>query len=114
MFRIFLVIAVIVTGVSAPPAAAGMLATDQVPRQGDPGWSPARPDPGVRKALEAELLRYGLAPDEAAARIDAMDDAELAVLSDNFRGLPAGREVVGTPKQAMVVFAIILIVLLLG
>lgn len=114
MFRIscfkraapILVFALATTGLSALPAAAGMLTTDQILIQNGH-------DPGIRTMLEAELQRHGLDMEEAAARVDAIGDAELAALSENYGRLPAGQEVIGTPKQAMVVFLIILIVVLL-
>ncbi len=94
-----LLLAIAVTFLSMPPAPvlAAMVTTDQVLAG---ATAEATAEEGDRDRLRALLARedireglsdMGLAPSEAAARVDAMSDGEVAVLTGQMDNLAAGQ-----------------------
>ncbi len=90
-----LLLALAVAGLSMPPAPvlAAMVTTDQVlagaaAEQGDRGRLRALL---AREDIREELREMGLAPGEAAARIDAMSDGEVVLLTGQMDSLAAGQ-----------------------
>ncbi|MEM7406983.1 MAG: PA2779 family protein [Pseudomonadota bacterium] len=82
------VLAAYLGGVAAPAAQAGMLGTETV-------LSAPLAAADVRAALsrddvQAQLVRHGVDPAAAEARIDALSDAEVATLATRYSELPAG------------------------
>ena len=96
LFRsLSLLLAIAVATLSMPPAPvlAAMVTTDQV-------LAGAAAEQGDRERLRALLARedireelrdMGLAPAEAAARVDAMSDGEVALLVGQMDSLAAGQ-----------------------
>jgi hypothetical protein len=92
-----------------PQAEAGVIATDQ-----------ALQTPSERERVKAMLERpevakalqkYGVNAHDAAARVDAMSNEEVAQLAGRLDALPAGGEI--TNQELLLVIIIILLVALL-
>jgi hypothetical protein len=90
-----LLLAIAVASLSMPPAPvlAAMVTTDQVlagaaAEQGDRARLRALL---AREDIREELRDMGLAPGEAAARVDAMSDGEVALLVGQMDSLAAGQ-----------------------
>jgi hypothetical protein len=90
-----LLLALAVASLSMPPAPvlAAMVTTDQVlagaaAEQGDRARLRALL---AREDIREELRDMGLAPGEAAARVDAMSDGEVALLVGQMDSLAAGQ-----------------------
>lgn len=64
----------------------------------------------ARDDVRRELERLGVNPDEAAARVRALSDAEIARIAQHIDELPAGQSVVGPIIGAAVLIFIILLV----
>ncbi len=96
LFRsLSLLLAIAVASLSMPPAPvlAAMVTTDQVlagaaAEQGDRARLRALL---AREDIREELRDVGLAPAEAAARVDAMSDGEVALLVGQMDSLAAGQ-----------------------
>src|SRR5882724_5317029 len=104
MQRIFGIL-IVACALAGPPAKAGMVAADQVEQA---------ERERVRAALERSdlvqaLKKVGVDAAAAAARVDAMSDAEVAQLSNLVDLLPAG----GAPLTNDQLIIILLIVLIL-
>jgi len=56
-----------------------------------------------------QLEAYGIAPEHARQRVDAMNDAEVAALADKLDALPAA----GAASNEQVIIVVLLVVLLL-
>src|SRR5258706_11062745 len=90
----------------AAPARAGLVATDAAAA----GDARARIQALLeRPALAAELAKMGLAPQQAAARVDALNDAEVHALAGPPHALVAGG---GFANQTPVILVGVLLVLL--
>lgn len=111
-------VALAVTGASfAGPAQAAFVNTEQVMQ----AQSPAAQN---RSAFLAAVARedvsemlgvWGVSGDEAAARIQAMSDAEIMQLASALPGEPAGQGAVGAIVGAVVfIFVVLLITDILG
>ena len=96
--------------IAVPHAHAGMIGTDQT----------ARP-PAERERVKAMLERpevakglekMGVAPKDAAARIDAMSDAEVIQLAGRIDSLPAGG-VLSNQELLLIIIIVLLVALLL-
>lgn len=61
-----------------------------------------------REDVQAQLQEWGVAPDEAHARIAALSDSEILALSDSIANDPAGQGVLGALVVAAVVTALVL------
>lgn len=90
-----LLLAIAVASLSMPPAPvlAAMVTTDQVlagaaAEQGDRARLRGLL---AREDIREELREMGLAPAEAAARVDAMNDGEVALLVGQMDSLAAGQ-----------------------
>lgn len=69
----------------------------------------------AREDVQAALVRQGIDPAEAAARAEALSDAEVVRLADAAETLPAGGSTVGIIVGALLlVFIILLITDILG
>jgi hypothetical protein len=95
---------------AAAPARAGMISSDAAIAQPPSDRERvqallARPD--VQKALE----KKGIAPADAAARVQAMSDPEVAQLAGRLDALPAGGVI--TNEELLLIIVIILLVALL-
>ena len=54
----------------------------------------------ARSEVRQELERLGVDPDDATARVAALNDQELVLLADNLEGLPAGGDLLAVRLQA--------------
>jgi len=63
-----------------------------------------------REEVRQELQRHGIDPNEAAARVAALSDAEVAEVTAKLDELPAGQNAIGIIVGAAVLIFIILLV----
>ena len=95
----------------ASPAKAELIGTDQL-------VSPPQSERERVKALVArpevakKLEQLGVLPKDAAARVDALTDAEVAVLAGKIDALPAGGAMT-TQEWLLIIIAILLLVIVL-
>jgi hypothetical protein len=69
----------------------------------------------ARDDVSAQMRTLGVAPAEAAARVEAMSDDEVHALSQRLDSLPAGGDAFGTIiTAAVVVFLVLLVTDILG
>lgn len=69
----------------------------------------------TREDVASQMQRLGVAPAEAAARVDAMGDDEVRSLSQRLDTLPAGGDAFGTIiTAAVLVFLVLLVTDILG
>jgi hypothetical protein len=121
LFRsLSLLLAIAVAALSMPPApaAAALVTTDQVlaGAAADEDRIDRERLRGLltREEVREELRGMGVNPDEAAARVEAMSDSELASLAERIEILPAGQELrPGDPEVIAVIVILVLLLLLL-
>ncbi len=112
---LLLAFAVVALSMPPAPAVAGLVTTDQVIAE-------TAAEQGMvdrerlrrllnREDVREELREMGVNPDEAAARVDAMSNRELASLAERIGALPAGQEL--RPNDPEVIAVIVILVLLL-
>lgn len=63
-----------------------------------------------REDIRQEFRRQGVDPDEAAARVAALSDAEVAEISARIDELPAGQSAIGIIVGAVVLIFIVLLI----
>jgi hypothetical protein len=63
------------------------------------------------KVVAQKLADYGLAPDEAQARLASMSDADLHTLASASKGLPSGGDATGAIIGVLVVIILVIVVL---
>ena len=96
-------LSVLVLGLAiAFPASAGMIAT---PPQDERSRVKAMLE---RPELRAEMQKMGIVPQEAAARVDAMNDAEVLQLAGKLDQAAAGGQV-GDRTLLLIILLIIII-----
>lgn len=89
-----------------PQAQAGLISTDAATDER------ARVKALIeRPELAAELQKMGILPHEAAARVDAMNDAEVRQLAGRLDAVPAGGQV--GDRTLLLILLIILLVILI-
>lgn len=99
------------SSVTVGAAYAGLVSTEQVTRN----TAHASDRDRVRAFLAREDVRqklndYGVAPEEATARVAAMSDSEVAQLAGQIDSLPAGEGAIGAiVGAALFVFIVLLI-----
>ena len=67
-----------------------------------------------RQDVQAQLQRYGISPDEAKARVNALTDDEASSLAGKLDSLPAGGVIGEIIGAALIVFIVLLITDILG
>src|SRR3970040_1642156 len=93
-------LSVLVLGLAiAFPASAGMIATPAQDERSRVKAMLARPE------LQAEMQKMGIVPGEAAARVDAMNDAEVLQLAGRLDQAAAGGQ--GGDKTLVLILLII-------
>ncbi len=108
------VIAMTVLAIPAP-ALAGMVATDQVGIAAQSGTAEARQRLEAllaRQDVQAELVRHGLNPDQANARVVALTDDEVRALNGQIDELAAGGN--GIVGALVLVFLVLLFTDIMG
>src|SRR5262245_40272350 len=86
-----------------PRAYAGMIAT-QPDDRAEVKAMLARPE------VAREMEKMGIAPEKAAARVDAMSDDEVRQLAGRLNALPAGGAL-STEEWLLVIIAILLVII---
>lgn len=97
-------------------AQASIVGTDSVVRQYTNSADRERiRDFLKREDVQAQLVKEGVDPKEALARVDTMTDNEVKQVADRMNVLPAGGDVAGAVLgTALVVFIVLLITDILG
>ncbi|HUG75903.1 MAG TPA: PA2779 family protein [Burkholderiales bacterium] len=94
--------------VAMPQAHAGMIATDAA----QAGDERARVRAMLaRPELAREIERMGIAPQEAAERVDAMTEAEVRSLAGRLDALPAGAQV--SDRNLLLLILLILLIVII-
>lgn len=112
-----LVALVVSWSLPVPLAHAGLVPTERVLGTVDPagGQRAAILDFLARQDVHQQMQALGVDPGEAAARVDALSDREVAQLADRIALEPAGGSVLGVILgTALVVFIVLLITDILG
>ena len=63
-----------------------------------------------RQEVRQEMRRHGIDPDEAAARVAALSDAEVAEVTAKLDELPAGQSAIGIIVGAAVLIFLVLLI----
>ena len=92
----------------ASQAQAGVISTDEAAAQGERARVKALIE---RPELGAGLAKMGIAPQEAAARVDAMTDAEVLQLAGRLDAALAGGQL--TTEQWLLVIIIVLLIIII-
>jgi hypothetical protein len=97
-----------------PRANAGMIASDAAqaaaqPPQDERGRVKAML--AARPEIAGELQKLGIAPANAAARVDAMTDEEVRTLAGRLDALPAGGAI--SNEQLLLIIIIVLLVIII-
>jgi hypothetical protein len=105
-----------VTSMPIPRAQAALVTSDEIATQRSVAAERARlNDLIAREEVQRELKAYGIAPEEAQARVNSMTDEEVIQVAGRLDELPAGQSAVGAIIGAAVfIFIVLLITDLLG
>jgi hypothetical protein len=103
----FLTILGLAAAILTPRAYAGMIPTEQA--QSDRAKVK---DMLARPEVAKEMQKMGIAPEKAAARVDAMSDDEVRQLAGRLDALPAGGAL-STEEWLLVIVAILLVIIIL-
>jgi hypothetical protein len=96
-----------------PQARAGLVATDEAVSASESQQERERVIALVeRPEIASQLQKMGIAPQEAKARVEAMNDAEVRTLAGKLGVLPAGGAVSNT-DLLLIIIVILLVVLIL-
>jgi hypothetical protein len=66
----------------------------------------------ARPEVAAEMQKMGIAPADAARRVDAMTDAEVRTLAGRFDALPAGGALSNTDVLVIILLVLLIIIIL--
>ncbi|HEY9548130.1 MAG TPA: PA2779 family protein [Kiloniellaceae bacterium] len=98
--------------VAIVPAQAGLITTGEI-IQGDASLASDRDRLNAlmqREDIRQEFRRQGVDPNEAAARVAALSDAEVAEITARIDELPAGQSAIGVIVGAVVLIFIVLLI----
>jgi hypothetical protein len=113
-----LVLAVVMFVVSMPLGAtqAALISTQEVLAAGDGAADRARVLAFLDRAeVRKQIAALGVDPNEAAARVAALSDAQLREIAGELDELPAGQSAVGAVVGAiLIIFLVLLVTDLLG
>ncbi len=113
---LFLAAAVLLLSSLAGPAEAMLLPARPDGAQAAPATGRAADLAVVQKTLESRVLQqrledYGLTPEEAAERINALSDEQLHQLAANIEALQAGGSVVGTLVTLALIAGVVVLII---
>jgi hypothetical protein len=91
-----------------PPTYGGVISTETVHAQDERARVRALVE---RPELAAALSKMGIAPHEAAARVDAMSDAEVLQLAGRLDAALAGGQI--TNEQLLLIIIILLLIIII-
>jgi hypothetical protein len=105
---------VLVFGLAAtllmPQAHAGLIGTDEAAMQDERARVKALLErPGLATGLE----KMGIAPRDAAARVDAMSDAEVLQLAGRLDAAIAGGQLTLTNEQLLLIIIVLLLIIII-
>ena len=93
------------------PAHAGLISTDRLIQRENASADRERVSALVaRDDVRKEFQKHGVNPDEAAARVAALSDAEIGQIADRLDSLPAGQDAATAIIGAAVTIFIILLI----
>ena len=92
---------------AVPQAFAGMIATGEAPEERERLRAMLE-----RPAVAAELQKMGIPPRDAAARVDAMSEAEVRQLAGRLDAAPAGGALTNQDLLLIIIIVLLIIILL--
>jgi len=99
------------TLIPAGTANAGLISTDRIIEQERVTSDRERVASFVaRDDVRKEFQKHGVNPDEAAARVAALSDAEIGQIADRLDSLPAGQDAASAIIGAAVTIFVILLI----
>jgi hypothetical protein len=109
-------LAVLVTTLPLGTVQAALVSTEQLLAAGDGAAERARVLAFVERAdVREQMVALGVDPDEAAARVQALSDAQVREVAGQLDRLPAGQSAIGIIVGAiLLVFLVLLLTDLLG
>lgn len=109
-------LAVLVTSMPLGTVHAALVSTEQMIGNGDGAADRARVLAFLERAdVREQIVALGVDPDEAAARVAALDDAQVREIAGQLDRLPAGQSALGIIVGAiLIIFLVLLVTDLLG
>ena len=109
-------VAMLVVSMPLPKAQAALVSTEQLLAAGDGAAERARVLAFLERAdVREQIVALGVDPNEAAARVQALSDAQVREIAGQLDQLPAGQSAIGIIVGAiLLVFLILLLTDLLG
>ena len=109
-------VAMLVVSMPLPKAQAALVRTEQLLAAGDGAAERARVLAFLERAdVREQIVALGVDPNEAAARVQALSDAQVREIAGQLDQLPAGQSAIGIIVGAiLLVFLILLLTDLLG
>jgi hypothetical protein len=109
-------LAVLITSMPLGTVQAALVSTEQMLAAGDGAADRARVLAFLARAdVRAQIVALGVDPDEAAARVAALDDAQVREVAGQLDRLPAGQSAIGIIVGAiLIIFLVLLVTDLLG
>ncbi len=109
-------LAVLVASLPLGTVQAALVSTEQLLAAGDGAAERARVLAFVERAdVREQMVALGVDPDEAAARVQALSDAQVREIAGQLDRLPAGQSAIGIIVGAiLLVFLVLLLTDLLG
>jgi hypothetical protein len=109
-------VAMLMTSMPLGTAQAALVSTEQMVAAGDGAAARARVLAFLERAdVREQIVALGVNPDEAAARVAALDDAQVREIAGQLDRLPAGQSAIGIIVGAiLIIFLVLLLTDLLG
>ena len=109
-------VAMFVVSMPLPRVQAALVSTEQLLAAGDGAAERARVLAFLERAdVREQIVAFGVDPNEAAARVQALSDAQVREIAGQLDQLPAGQSAIGIIVGAiLLVFLILLLTDLLG
>jgi hypothetical protein len=109
-------VAMLVTSMPLGTVQAALVSTEQMVTAGDGQAARARVLAFLERAdVREQIIALGVDPDEAAARVAALDDAQVREIAGQLDRLPAGQSAFGIIVGAiLIIFLVLLLTDLLG
>jgi hypothetical protein len=109
-------LAVLITSLPLGTVQAALVSTEQMLATGDGAADRARVLAFLARAdVREQIVALGVDPDEAAARVAALDDAQVREIAGQLDRLPAGQSAIGIIVGAiLIIFLVLLVTDLLG
>jgi len=102
-------ILILALSLALPQAHAGLVSADAAQAAGDRERVKALI---ARPELAREIEKLGILPQEAAARVDAMNEAEVRELAGRLDALPAGGAISNQELLLLIILILLLVIVL--